>query len=234
VLSEAFAFGENLLITHDHRLKRLSDNPRFIIINNYKCGYASSNILRSEPVTEIRADDQLIFFYRDILLRSVSVFINWCVNDQQRASSENWLLENLARNLSDAGFENFSSLLERRQYTEAFDVFVKILPAMYHLNEHTMPQTHILDFHAIKRLDYFVELENCVEFNRITGIAFPLDYSNKSSVAVKQRLIQFLQDTPGARDILHGIYKPDIEFFETNGLVCEGVADLQNVLILPL
>lgn len=62
--------------TFDSRWKRLAGNQRFILINNFKCGFSSSNLLAWEPVTKIRGDDQVILFYRDVFMRAVSVFIN--------------------------------------------------------------------------------------------------------------------------------------------------------------
>jgi hypothetical protein len=67
--------GATAVGDYDTRFKRLAVNPRFVVINNGKCGFSSSNMLHSEPAASISGDDETVFFYRDIVSRAISVFI---------------------------------------------------------------------------------------------------------------------------------------------------------------
>jgi hypothetical protein len=78
----------------DNRIKKIK-NTNFIIINNYKCGFTSSNKLPYERIVSINSKDIVIFFCRDIELRTISLFINWIIDDNRLIEERGWLVRNI-------------------------------------------------------------------------------------------------------------------------------------------
>lgn len=208
---------------YDSRIKRLSDNPRIILINNYKCGFSSSNLLEHSIVSEINADDTVILFYRNIFLRAISLFVNWCITDDRYATGESWLLENLREELGRSQYARFLDHLHKNELAHAFASYAGALDQIYKryahaLHAHTQTQVEILEYYGINRIDHFVELENSAEFVRLTNIEFPYDKNNRSNPATKQTLAQCLLNSPRWQDSFRETYAKDIEFFRNHNI----------------
>ena len=212
----------------DGRFKRLADAPDIVVVNNYKCGFSSSNLLRYHDVTELGSEDTVIFFYRDVVLRAVSVFINWCITDERYATGDSWLLDNLRRHRGDDAHRAFLQLFDRSRHDEAFAIYAAALDAIASWNEHTRPQVEILRTYDIDagRIDHFVELERSAEFTRLTGLDFPYDRTNESDGEVKRSLIRLLIDEPSLPAELERVYRADREFFAEHGLTTVRWQDL--------
>jgi len=208
------------LDTYDSRLKRLSCQPHFILINNYKCGFSSSNLLPHEGVCTISPDDQVIFFYRDISLRAISVFINWCITDDRYVHESGWLLNNLKAELPNVRYSELLDLLFSQRYTEAFRIYVETLETIANQNNHTAPQITLLEHYALDKIDYFIELENSADFYQLTNIHFPHDQKNKSNLTIKHALIKYLTNNKSLQQELNKIYRDDLAFFGANDLTC--------------
>lgn len=208
------------LTGYDSRLKRLAHDPRFILINNYKCGYSSSNKLRHQPVNSIEQKDKVIFFYRSIYMRCISCFIHWFITDARYETERGWLFFNIKRAMTDAAYHDFLILLRTGQHATAFSVFLEKLDVIEAWNDHTKPQTRILEYYQVDRIDHFIELEKCRPFREITGIDFPYDMANRSPTPLKLSLIDVLLSEDRLRGALQEIYRQDLEFQERNNLAC--------------
>lgn len=204
----------------DIRIKRLRDNPRYILINNYKCGFSSSGELAYDKVTRISPQDQVILFYRNIFARAISVFINWCISEERHLHEKDWLLRNLKRELSTPDYQGFLGLLRVHRYTDAFRVYVNALTMVCRMDNHTLPQVALLEYYHIDKVDHFVELENSAAFMAITNIPFPYDYSNQSDVLIKQSLQRCLRADESLQRRLRRIYQKDLAYFAGHGLDC--------------
>lgn len=202
---------------YDSRLKRLLKGFDYVVINNYKCGFSSSNLLETQKVLRIIADDKVILFYRNIFLRTVSTFINWCITNDRYRHEEGWLLINIKNCLSESEYKHFIDLFLEGRFDQAFIVYVKILERIYQKNNHTLPQVALLEYYNIDKIDHFIELENNAEFKRITGIEFPHDRANESNTAVKSSILSLLKSSDQLKSIVRHIYQKDISFFEGHG-----------------
>lgn len=138
---------------------------------------------------------------------------------------DGWLLENLEGALGSVSYPRFLELLHAGNHTEAFRIYVETLGAIAGKNSHTLPQVALLEYYGICRIDHFVELENCAEFQLITNIPFPYQDTNRSDAAFKQSVIRFLSDNDFLRYQLQKIYEKDLDFFSRNGLECVGLQD---------
>lgn len=208
------------LTSYDSRLKRLSHDPRFILINNYKCGYSSSNKLPHWPVHTIADGDVIVFFYRSIYLRAVSIFVNWCITDARYETEDGWLFTNLGRAMTDAAYRDFLAALRGGQHPDAFGMFLENLETIAAWNDHTRPQTDVLDRYRIDRVDHFIELENNRPFRQLTGVDFPYDMANRSATPLKLSLIDVLLTEDRLRGALQEIYRKDLDFQERHNLEC--------------
>ena len=214
------AGADRPLDPYDIRLKRLKANPHFIIINNYKCGFSSSNMLAFLGVHEINPDDEVIFFYRSPFLRAISVFINWLITDDRYRREEGWLIENLGAHLGAQAYKRFLNQLQMEDYADALGTYVQALESIAELNDHTRPQSCLLQQYDIWKLDHFIELENNTAFRTITGLEFPTDQKNVSAFHIKSSLVRCLESNSHLRQRLRSIYQQDFDFFDENGLEC--------------
>ena len=206
------------VVEYDSRFKRLNAAPDVVLINNFKCGYSSSNRLPYRIVNEIRDHDTVVFFYRDVILRAVSAFIHWCITDERHATERDWLLHNLRRHLDDESYGELLQLFARGRHTDAFRVYADSLPSIAGWNNHTLPQVEILEYFGVERLDHFVELERPGYFARLTGTAFPWEDSNRSDAGIKRSIIRLLVEDDKLRADIEHVYAEDLEFFAANGL----------------
>ena len=198
---------------YDPRFKRLLSNYRYITINNYKCGFSSSNLLEYQKVLTIFPQDKIVLFYRNIFTRAISTFINWCITDERYQSGEGWLLANMANALGDSGYKDFVGLLRDGKIGEAFGVYVESLGRIYTENDHTLPQTRVLDYYEVDRVDYMVDLEDNESFYRITNVPFPYDRTNKSAKEVRDLVLLSLKHNERWQEALRNVYEKDIRFF---------------------
>ena len=208
------------LVDYDSRLKRLSDVPDTIIINNYKCGFSSSNLLKYRKVETIYLTDRIVFFYRNVYLRTISVFVNWCITDYRYRTQEGWLFTNLKNALDPLSYRTFMNALHEKNYAEAFKYYINSLKLIAPLNGHTLPQIRILEEYQIDKINNFVELENSYLFKDITGISFPFNEDNKSDRTVKHTLVMAISCNKRFQRIIEEIYQCDLDYFEKMGLNC--------------
>lgn len=218
----------NSLERYDSRLKRLLNRPEFVLINNYKCGFSSSNCLKTRELVRISSDDEVILFYRNIFLRTVSTFINWCITDDRFKNNSGWLLRNMEIALGESEYVRFIGLLSGCEYERAFEIYIHVLESMHQQNAHTSPQVKLLEYYSIRNINHFIELENNDEFERLTGVAFPHDRTNQSNGTIKTRILRLLNDGYELQNRLRWIYQDDILFFERHGFsvdVIQAVAE---------
>jgi len=208
------------VIAYDTRLKRLTNNPRFVLINNFKCGFSSSNLLAYQRVTHISAEDEIILFYRNVVSRAISVFINWCILDDRFFQQSGWLWNNLRAAWTARRYRHFLDLLQAHRYGDAFGLYVDALQIIATQDNHTLPQVALLEYYGLDRVDHFVELENCSQFAEVTGIGFPHDKTNESDARVKASVVRALSGDAAAQRVLNDVYRKDLEFFARHGLRC--------------
>jgi hypothetical protein len=202
----------------DSRFKRLSGAPGIVLINNYKCGFSSSNLLAHTTLTHIDDEEVVILFYRNIFLRAISVFINWCITDERYRTEKGWLFENFKRRLDHDQYTRFLGWMRMGWMTKAFWFYVESLDLVIEMNNHTLPQVSIFEYYGNIRIDHFVELENCHDFERLTGLAFPYQRDNKSEAGLKQSLIACLNNSERLQGRLRKLYRKDIDFFGRQGI----------------
>lgn len=202
----------------DNRFKRLSQAPNFVTINNYKCGFSSSNLLPHQLIDTIHPADRVIFFYRDIHMRALSVFINWCITGQRYQTEDGWLFRNLKAVMDGSTYRFFVDCLKAGEYEQAFDLYVAYLTEFGPLDNHTLPQHEIIDYYKLDQFDYFVELESVEYFSQLTGIQFPYEKSNKSDRTIKNRLQKRIATDLLLHQKISDYYKPDTDFFVSKGL----------------
>jgi hypothetical protein len=215
-----------VLTDYDSRFKKISDNPRYIVINNYKCGFSSSNLLVHSKVTSIAKEDTVILFYRNIFQRAMSVFINWCITDDRHVSQDSWLLKNLQQQLDQSAYEWFLDLLRANKIVDAFTMYLDTLDQVYEMDNHTLPQVAIFEYYGFIRIDHFVDLEDSAAFFRLTSTEFPYEKSNKSNAKIKRALVRYLKSSERLQSILRHIYRKDIEYFKSHNI---DVASLRSL-----
>ncbi len=206
---------------YDSRFKRLLRRPDYVVINNYKCGFSSSNLLESQTVLRIAPEDTVILFYRQIFLRVVSTFINWCITDERYKQEQGWLLANIRDAVGHADYGQFLHRLGNNQIREAFEFYLGVLTAIYMMNNHTLPQCTILEYYGIAKVDHLVDLDNSARFHDITEIHFPFDARNRSDGAVKDALLALLRDKGALQAEIRNIYQADIDYFARKNVVID-------------
>lgn len=209
---------------YDARFKRLSQNPGFVIINNYKCGFSSSNLLEARQLVRLSSEDKIVFFYRNIFSRAVSVFINWCITDDRYKYSGGWLLNNISEFLGDSEYEYFIGLFYEDAIAEAFTIYAEVLEHIYQKDNHTLPQTQILDHYGIENVHYHVDLDKSEQFFTITNVPFPFDKKNASDRNIKQRLLRCVYDSRRLRVKLRKVYSADVSYFGAKNIIVDGVS----------
>lgn len=218
--------AERKVTQWDTRFKRLSDAPGTVLINNYKCGFSSSNLLSYTTLSHIDDNEVVIFFYRNIYLRTISTFINWCITEERYLNEKDWLLRNFKARLDHDEYARFLGLMRMGRMTEAFRFYVESLDLVIEMDNHTLPQNAIFDYYGDIRVNHFVDLDNCNEFERLTGLVFPYHKSNKSDEKIKKSLIYYLKYNEKIRILLRNIYRKDIEFFKRHGIDVASVSVL--------
>ena len=161
----------------------------------------------------LSGEDKIILFHRNIFLRAVSVFINWCITDDRYKSDSGWLLGNMRECLGESEYQCLIGLFYEDRIAEAFAIYAEMLEQIFHKNNHTLPQTEILDYYGIENVHYHVELENSEQFFRITNVRFPFDKKNASDRRIKQRLLQSLSGSKRLRAKLRNVYSADVSYF---------------------
>jgi len=210
--------AERKITQWDTRFKRLSDAPGTVLINNYKCGFSSSNLLSYTTISHIDDDEFVIFFYRNIYLRTISTFIHWCITEDRYLNESGWLLKNFKARLDNDEYARFLGLMRMGRITDAFRFYVESLDLVIEMDNHTLPQIAIFEYYGNIRVNHFIDIENCDEFERLTGIAFPYHKNNKSDEEVKKNLIQYMGDSEELQSIVRNLYRKDIEFFGRHGI----------------
>ena len=203
---------------YDSRFKRLPGNPGVIVINNYKCGFSSSNLLAHDSVTRLGWEDPVILFYRNIFIRVISVFIDFSITDDRYLDEKGWLFKNLKYHLGSPAYDVYLDLLRTGKAIEAFLVFMGVLELIYKMDNHSLPQVAILEYYDVDRIDNFIELENSIAFHRLTDIPFPYEKNNKSDQEIKGSLKHCLKSSERLQSLLRHIYRKDIEFFSGQGI----------------
>jgi hypothetical protein len=206
---------------YDARFKRLLRRPDCVVINNYKCGFSSSNLLESQTVLRIAPEDTVILFYRQSFLRVVSTFINWCITDERYKHQDGWLLANIRDAVGDADYAQFLHCLGNDQMREAFELYLSVLRSIYMKNNHTLPQCAILEYYGIATVHHLVDLESSARFYDITKIQFPFDAGNRSDRAVKDALLALLRDKGALQAEIRDIYQADIDYFARKNVLID-------------
>lgn len=197
-------------IYYDNRIKKIKDT-NFIIINNYKCGYSASNILPYDRVESINSNNIVIFFYRDIELKTISLFINWIIDGNRLTEESGWLVCNIKRSFSKEIYNKFCNLYDT-DIKECFKMFIlEILQNIYHMNNHSIEQSNIIEYYNIKKIHYNINLDKDIsKFKHITGLDFP--HKNNGDSIIKNSLYKYLQKNDELKNKLKSIYHYDERF----------------------
>ena len=182
-----------------------------IIINNYKCGYSASNILPYDRVESINSNNIVIFFYRDIELKTISLFINWIIDGNRLTEESGWLVCNIKRSFSKEIYNKFCNLYDT-DIKECFKMFIlEILQNIYHMNNHSIEQSNIIEYYNIKKIHYNINLDKDIsKFKHITGLDFP--HKNNGDSIIKNSLYKYLQKNDELKNKLKSIYHYDERF----------------------
>ena len=195
----------------------------YLIITNYKCGFSSlSHIEEALPIKNYKESKQLkniIFIYRDIYLRNISVFLNWCI---RRLNFDSWLNNILKEKLGKKKFKKFKKLIKKNNIIKAYKIFLKKLKEFKQKNQHLHSQIIIFDkFRLADRNPIFINLDNkndVIKMENIIDRKIPI--YNESSNNDKEILFKFLKSRRGFwyRKILDRLYYDDIALFKANSL----------------
>ena len=195
---------------------RIVKKNNYILISNLKCGYTSINMLKDiETNPTIYSNNKVILNYRDIYRRNISVFLNWCI---ARCELNSWLMDIMKDILPEKKYNSFFDGCKKKYIKHSYKIFLENLEQIYMLNHHIHPQVQILKEYNIKKIDYFINIDNEQHIkilNILIDDKLPIS-NNKSDESLKLTLIKFLHEEPKYREIIENVYKEDIEFFKND------------------
>lgn len=195
---------------------RIIKKNNYILIANLKCGYTSINMLKNIIVNpNINIKNKIILNYRDIYRRNISVFLNWCI---ARCELKSWLMDLMKDILTESKYNNFFDACKKKYVKHSYKIFLDNLEKIYMLNHHIHPQVQILKDYNIKKIAYFINIDNDQHIkilNILINDKLPIS-DNKSDDNLKLILLNFLKEDTKYRNIIENIYKEDILFFKNN------------------
>lgn len=197
------------------RASRIITKNNYIIITNLKCGYSSINQLDNISLPK-KIDKDIIFIYRNIYNRNISVFLHWCLRYKDNIINS-WLLK-LMKLVLKEDFDKFINLLNNN-LIEAYKIFISNLHIIYKTNPHLHPQYAILNKFKVKNIKYFINLdkeEDCLLFNNL--INDNLGLYCKSSKDNSELLLNFLNTNQDYKNKINKIYYKDINFFKLHNI----------------
>lgn len=189
---------------------RVVKKNEFIIITNYKCAFSSLNKLSNLEIDpQITNKSKIIFNYRDIYSRNISVFLHWYV---RLYYTNNYIMNFLKEVVEKDEYNNFYKLIENGEIIDAYKFFLENLHKFYFKNPHFHPQCKII---KNNKINYFFNIDkkkDIDQFHNLIGEHMPI--SNMSDINDQNKLKNFINNDKEYKKILDDIYEEDIIFFK--------------------
>lgn len=194
-------------------MSRLIKINNFIILCNFKCGYSSLSAVKKKVIEpKIKKNDKIVFVYRNIFNRNISVFLNWCY--RKNKINESWLLANMQEILDTELFCKFMKLKDSN-LIEAYKIFLDNLHFINFKNAHLVEQCKIVSKYNVKKINYFINIDDQSNVQMLSDlISTKLECYNKSDDDTKTLLTNFLESHERYRNIIKQRYKNDISYFK--------------------
>ena len=194
-------------------MSRIIKINNFIILCNFKCGYSSFSAIKDKIIEpKVKKSDKIIFVYRNLFNRNISVFLNWCY--RKNKIDDSWLLVNMQEKLNSVQFDNFMKL-KNSNLVEAYKIFLNNLHLINFKNAHLAEQCKIVNkLNSKKKISYFINIDDQNNVQMLSDlISTKLECYNKSDDNTKKILISFLDNNEVYKNVIKNRYKNDIIYF---------------------
>ena len=205
---------------HDNRCKKV-DN--YIIITNYKCMFSSLSKLSGTKASREDLDEyEVVFIYRDPLIRLISCFLHWGIRSpkskkvDQQGNIGGWLLQ-LFDESDNVDLEDYKIKIDNLNNNEdiinIFKIFMDVLSDIYTKNKHLHQQNKIICDNNIN-VDIYINSDNEQDVTHLeTLIDTKFNVCNKSDKKQKTLLYDFLKVNSYYLNIVNNIYRDDLELY---------------------